>query len=166
MRCNFKRAHFGKQPRRSDVGCGKTCAMSTAGGHATSNCRTRLRKHARTHSAKRPSSNPTVVGGEPYSNSSTGDRVSAPGGRYTGANQGELSPHQMIRLAPLYAVAYPSTGRSPRPPAPAIPPKHIARRALPPAKTRSPLIFPFLNTRVRGVATDQVRGRHRTPKIG
>ena len=64
----------------------------------------------------------------PYSKSSTPDRVSAPGGRYTESKSRRAAPHQVIRLAPPYAVAYPSTGRSPRPPAPAIRPKHIARR--------------------------------------
>jgi uncharacterized protein (DUF433 family) len=43
--------------------------------------------------------------------------------------------HQVIRLAPLYAVAYPSTGRPPHPHLPRFRQSTLPAGALPPAKS-------------------------------
>ena len=86
-------------------------------------------------------SNPAVVGGEPVFRGTRIPIHLVASLLLDGATEEQLKEsyprltRQMIRLAPLYAAAYPLRGRPRQSTLSAIPPKRIVRTPLPPAKS-------------------------------
>jgi len=86
-------------------------------------------------------SNASVVGGEPTFRGTRTQIHLVASLLLKGATEEQLKEsyprltRQMIRLAPLYAAAYPLRGRPRQSNLPAITPKRIVRTTLPPAKS-------------------------------